>query len=127
MIRALALGALATVVTGLAAMAVVALVQLRIDLPPEGPTCDYEVEDASGGSPGGVERIDWGVMPDRRCEVVDGPLAGQRFTGTADDVAIGVVRLLVGVGAGSLVGAAVVLRAAHRRTSSLVRGVITPT
>jgi hypothetical protein len=126
-IRVPALGVLATVATGLAAMAVVALVQLRIDLPPEGPTCDYEIEDASGGSPGGVERIDWGVLPERRCEVVDGPLAGQRFTGTADDVVIGVVRLLAGIGAGSLAGAAVILRLTHRRSSPLVSGVDTPT
>ena len=53
MIRGLALGGLAAVVAGIVAMAVVAVVQLRIDLPPAGPACDYEVEDASGGSPGG--------------------------------------------------------------------------
>ena len=74
-----------------------------------------------------MERVEWRLVPDRRCEVIDGPLAGQRFTGTGDDAAEGVVRLGAGITAASLVGAAAVVRLVRRPEDSLVSGVDAPT
>ncbi len=125
-LRTLAIVLSVMVVAAVATMFLVALVQLRTDLPPKGPACDYELEPMSGGYPGGVERIEWGLTPDRTCEVVAGPLAGRRFTGTADDLAMAMGRFLAGVAAGVVVGGAAVVRLGRRRASAQVSGATSP-
>jgi hypothetical protein len=60
-------------------------IALVTDLPPRGPTCDYELDPGSGFSgTSNDERVEWGLVPTRVCVYTLTDRDGSAYTGTYD-------------------------------------------
>jgi len=95
-------------------LAVLAWARLPSEIPPEGPGCSFEIDSGSGPSSSfGVERIDWGVIPQRVCVATlrSGEIRTYPDLRTAGDL----VSLVVGLGAACLVGTGVAVRVGRPR------------